>query len=40
MLDEGSKETGVLNDGSFACMCWEGARGNNKIEVTVGKGDN
>lgn len=30
----------VLNDGSFACMCWEGARGNNKIEVTVGKGDN
>lgn len=27
MLDAGSKESGVANDGSFMCMCWTGANG-------------
>lgn len=39
MLDAGSKDSGVVNDGCFICMHWKGASGNHKVEVIVEKGD-
>lgn len=39
MCDEGSRESVIVNDGSFVCMCWEGSRGNQKVEDAVEQGD-
>lgn len=37
--DEGSRGSIIVKDGSFVCMCWEGSRGNQKVEVAVEQGD-
>lgn len=39
MWDDGSTGGVIVNGESFLCMCWEGSRGNKKVEVAVEMGD-